>query len=468
MTSADPSFPQLHRTHARGWINDPNGICRIGDRWHVFFQYNPDSTVHHRIRWGHMSSPDLVSWRAEADGPVPQEGEADSAGCWSGVAVVDDQGPALVYSGISTERDEALSTAIVVRAEPDMRTMHQPGIVVAGIPDIPGLAAVRDPFVFTAFGKRWGLQGAGIDRGGTLVSAVLLYDATDLEQWQLLGPLVMGDLPVAVQHARADVWECPQLACVDGQWVLLLSRWFHDAPLRGGPTDVAYLLGDLEALDADGSVLTEEQSGAVAGLRFVPRDGGAMDHGPDFYAPQAVVDPKGERVLVWGWSWESEEEPRETIAERGWAGTLTFPRELGLHRGADGQVRLVGRAPQELVALRGAELEATADHRSAGRVDLPAAAEVEVRGEFSIHRVLPDGRESTVLPRHATAGARPDGAPFKGAEAPITRIFVDGNLLEVLPFDAAPHTRRVPREPGDRLLVRAYRSVDDLRGWVLG
>ena len=70
----DHQFPTLHRAHRRGWINDPNGIMEADGRWHVYFQYNPASARHEHIRWGHVSSPDLVSWREEPEGPTPRPG----------------------------------------------------------------------------------------------------------------------------------------------------------------------------------------------------------------------------------------------------------------------------------------------------------------------------------------------------------------------------------------------------------
>ena len=62
---ADPTFPSLHIRPERGWLNDPNGVCRIDGRYHVFFQHNPDSPLHGAIQWGHASSSDLLSWRYE-------------------------------------------------------------------------------------------------------------------------------------------------------------------------------------------------------------------------------------------------------------------------------------------------------------------------------------------------------------------------------------------------------------------
>ncbi|MBO9705839.1 MAG: glycoside hydrolase family 32 protein, partial [Arthrobacter sp.] len=44
----DPYFPRLHPRPAQGWLNDPNGVSHVNGRYHVFFQYNPESARHHR------------------------------------------------------------------------------------------------------------------------------------------------------------------------------------------------------------------------------------------------------------------------------------------------------------------------------------------------------------------------------------------------------------------------------------
>ena len=68
---SDACFPRLHVRPAKGWINDPNGVCRVDGRWHVFFQYNPHSPRHHRVGWGHWSSPDLVAWTEHEPALMP-------------------------------------------------------------------------------------------------------------------------------------------------------------------------------------------------------------------------------------------------------------------------------------------------------------------------------------------------------------------------------------------------------------
>lgn len=452
----DLGFPALHRVHPLGWINDPNGIHRTADgRWHVFFQYNPASTRHEHIHWGHMSSSDLVSWREEPLGPVPRPGEADQDGCWSGVGLLDHAPdasaaedaelsagpvaggpgapavPTLVYSGVDGIENQ-LARVLVTRLDESGTELVRTGVVAAEVPEVPGLIGIRDPFVFTYGGKRWGIQGAGVREGGRFVPTLLLYSCEDLENWELVGTLLHGDDPVAAEHSPADLWECPQLVPVGGRWVLLLSRWGHPSTHERSTLQVDYLVGDLV-------------DGPDGAPRFAPTAGGQVDIGPDFYAPQAVVDAEGGRVLLWGWSWEGQQRSQEQTDAQGWAGALTFPRELRL----DGEELRSAPVP-ELRALRAEALplEAADDvdvpgaTGAGGTVELlletPARAEVRTRGAVTVEILGADGTAREVL-------SVDDG--------PAT-LFLDASLLEHLPDAVSPCTLRFYPADGDRVRVR--------------
>ena len=100
-SGADPTFPALHIRPPRGWVNDPNGVALVDGTYHVFFQYNPDSPLHDAIRWGHVSSPDLLRWQPEPLALSPRPDGPDRHGCWTG-CVVDDAGvPTAVYSSVA-------------------------------------------------------------------------------------------------------------------------------------------------------------------------------------------------------------------------------------------------------------------------------------------------------------------------------------------------------------------------------
>ncbi len=219
---------------------------------------------------------------------------------------------------------------------------------------------------------------------------------------------------------------------VGGRWVLLLSRWGHPSTHERSTLQVDYLVGDLV-------------DGPDGAPRFAPTAGGQVDIGPDFYAPQAVVDAEGGRVLLWGWSWEGQQRSQEQTDAQGWAGALTFPRELRL----DGEELRSAPVP-ELRALRAEALplEAADDvdvpgaTGAGGTVELlletPARAEVRTRGAVTVEILGVDGTAREVL-------SVDDG--------PAT-LFLDASLLEHLPDAVSPCTLRFYPADGDRVRVR--------------
>src|SRR4051794_35597963 len=199
---SDPAFPALHIRPARGWLNDPNGLCRIDGSYHVFFQYNPHAPVHGNVHWGHVSSHDLLHWTEQPLALFPRPGQIDAAGCWSG-CIVDDAGvPTAVYTAVP---DHAWNAAAnLARSDRSLVSWTQSRSPVMGTPHSEHIGEVRDPFVFDFEGRRYAVQGAGSREGQP---QLLLYDCEDLEHWVELGPLLTTADPVAADVAAADIWE---------------------------------------------------------------------------------------------------------------------------------------------------------------------------------------------------------------------------------------------------------------------
>ncbi|WP_144671357.1 glycoside hydrolase family 32 protein [Arthrobacter sp. U41] len=414
----DPSFPHFHPRPAKGWINGPNGLSYTDGRFHVFFQYNPHSARQQRICWGHLSSPDLVRWDEEPVALRPQPGGPDALGCWSGVVAHDDGVPTAMYSGVDTEG--SLARVVLARADAELRSWTQEGHVAAEIPPDPQVTAVRDPFIFYFQSRRFALQGAGLSSGH---AAVLLYSADDLRQWTYEGIWFSTEDHLAARHLPAEIWECPQLVRVPDSsgaetWLLMASLWL--AADHSHPNGVGYLLGSLAPNSAGLPV-------------FTPAAGGKADLGPAFYAPQILA--LEDRALLWGWSGEQEDREGhpgrspEEIDDAGWAGVLTFPRQLSVHGG----VLAVEPAP-ELRAYRGARL-----HRgAAGTLAVPAEAEIRVSGgEGTLRLVLNSAGQRRTVFADAVAG---------GDEL---RIFLDASIVEVYRHGSVPTTLRAYRGPGE-------------------
>jgi len=67
------SRPGFHLTPPAGFLNDPTGLLRLEDRWHVWYQLSP-GPVHGDVSWGHAVSDDLLTW---AHLPVAIAADAD-------------------------------------------------------------------------------------------------------------------------------------------------------------------------------------------------------------------------------------------------------------------------------------------------------------------------------------------------------------------------------------------------------
>jgi sucrose-6-phosphate hydrolase SacC (GH32 family) len=241
--------------------------------------------------------------------------------------------------------------------------------------------------------------------------------------------------------------------------VLIVSLW-HSGDADHQLPGVSYLVGDLVTTDG--------------GLRMTVSGGGLVDAGPDFYAPQAK--PIDGRILQWGWSWETRDQA--LVDDAGWAGTLTWPRELSLTSAGELHSRPAPELDQlvagTLVSSPAPVVEIAADAWVAiVRPDLqsgetlrlvlnrPASPEDDAAGNQTVLGVTVTAHQDGWSARWDT---RPSGvvqaAPNLGAGttmqagAPEIRIIVDGSIVEAFCGALPPRT------------CRAYRTAAD-GGWAL-
>jgi sucrose-6-phosphate hydrolase SacC (GH32 family) len=258
----DPYFPRLHPRPDRGWINDPNGLARIDGRWHVFFQWNPESTRHERIHWGHASSPDLLHWRVEPAALSPRPGRPDSYGCYTGCLVDDDGTPTAVYSAV-TDRS-GRSDVLLARAGAVPGEWRQDDHPVLPMPADPRFSDVRDPFLFEFDDQRWAVIGAGRPGGEP---AVLAYRVDKLTDWVPAGTLldhvhvdlaVIGCNGVDVRHGVTNA-NLPEAAVKS----LMIERARRSVVVADAAKLGEVHLGRVAAIDAFDTVVTDAAAPAV-------------------------------------------------------------------------------------------------------------------------------------------------------------------------------------------------------------
>ena len=202
-----------------GWLNDPNGLCRIGDTYHVFYQYGPFDATGGVKHWGHVTSRDLVHWERQPVMLYPDE-PFDCHGVYSGSAIVEDGTMYLYYTGnvkhpgdydyikqgrghnvcLATSRDgihlDSKQCLLYNKDYPTGLTCH-----------------VRDPKVFACDGRYYMVLGARTveDRG-----EILVWESADKLHWTCINTLTTPE-------TFGFMWECPDLFELDGRWFLAVS-----------------------------------------------------------------------------------------------------------------------------------------------------------------------------------------------------------------------------------------------------
>lgn len=307
----------MHLTGPRNWINDPNGFIYFNNEYHLYYQHFPYAPVWGRMHWGHAVSKDLVTWRDEPIVLFPTK-DADQDGCFSGSAIEVDGKVSFYYTGVHYVKVNPENTnkclndryvANQIRIDSDDcytfdnfngKTVVVPSI---GSKDDESYYHTRDPKVWKSNGKFYMILGSKNKEADkeTTTPRVLIYESEDGTEFK---PLNMFEKYGTI----GDMWECPDIFEVDGQWILTLS------PMHMMNREHNHTNHETMSL-----IEYDEKTGTIgwdgASYRF-------LDYGLDAYATQSSVDENGDRVEV---SWLRMDKP---LDERDWTGVFAFPRTV--------------------------------------------------------------------------------------------------------------------------------------------
>lgn len=319
--------PLFHFTPRYGWMNDPNGMFYKDGVWHLYYQYNPYGSKWQNMTWGHATSTDLINWKHEPIAIRP-----DGLGSiFSGSGAVDHGNTA----GFGKDAVIALYTSAGTSQMQSLAYSTDNGKTFTKYPANPILtleSEARDPNMFyNAETGEWNLVLAH-----ALDHEMLFFTSPDLKSWTLQSSFGKGI------GAQDGVWECPDLfrLPVDGtdekKWVLICNI------NPGGPfggSAIQYFTGDW-----DGKTFTAD----TAADGSIPTKW--LDYGKDNYALVSWSDAPDNRRTAIGWmsNWQYAAE----VPTMQYRSANTLPREIGLFRGADGQIYASSAPSPEVTALR--------------------------------------------------------------------------------------------------------------------
>ena len=316
--TSNNSYNELHRNQfhfspRENWMNDPNGMFFYEGKYHLFYQYYPDSTVWGPMHWAHAESTDMINWKHLPIGLYP-----DSIGLiFSGGAVVDHNNtsklstnskPPIVatfthhnMAGEKAGTNEFQTQSVAYSLDGGYEWIKYKGNPV--IPNTEKIKDFRDPkVVWHEPTQKWIMVLAAYDRAK-------FYASENLLDWKFISDFgIEGD---------TRLWECPDLfpIKVEGtnqeKWVLIVSIQ-KDAP--NGGTGSSYFIGDFD------------------GTKFISdtKKQKWLDWGTDNYAFVTWNNLPKEDNRIIGIGWMSNWQYAQIVPTGKWRSTMTLPRELKL------------------------------------------------------------------------------------------------------------------------------------------
>ncbi len=308
-SGVDNTFrPTYHFSPSIGWINDPNGLIKYKNRYHIFYQYYPYSTESGPMHWGHSVSDDLLSFSEVGVALAPDA--KDENGCFSGGAETVGDELKLVYTRHrdrtdTVEQKETICLASSVDGVKFVKT-DLPIFDNDSLPRSVDKTNFRDPYP-VKIGDIYYVFVGGKEGGKGVIIVLSGKTPNSLEYCFKIGPF--GELGCMA--------ECPSYCRIDGKDVLVVSG-VHEHERNNGLETVwtsYFIVGNI---DFGAKTVTVDH------IREI-------DRGDAFYAPQFVRYADQPTVIAWMENWGKRYPTRDL--KHGWTGAFTVPREISIENG---------------------------------------------------------------------------------------------------------------------------------------
>ncbi|CAG9791762.1 unnamed protein product [Diatraea saccharalis] len=297
-------YPRYHLAPPYGWMNDPNGFCVYKNEYHLFYQFNPNSSLEPGIaNWGHAKSKDLFHWEHLPIALFPDQ-SYDDVGAFSGSAIVEDGNMYLFYTGNGkTQQTQELALS----NDGYHIFKYQQNPIIIGEARQPNF---RDPKVWKHKGTYYMVLGNSFVKHNKRYGRVLLYKSKDKYNWCEVAILAESD------GFLGYMYECPDFFEIDGKFILMFSP--QGVEPQGDSYknlyQTGYIVGNFDYRTKKFKPITP----------FIE-----LDHGHDFYATQSIEDNVGRRIVI---AWLDMWETNYAEAKDGFTGQMTIPRTLTLSK----------------------------------------------------------------------------------------------------------------------------------------
>ncbi len=295
---------KYHMMPPVGWMNDPNGLVKFKDEYHLFYQFYPYDSKWGPMHWGHFVSKDLISYQ---DYPVAlaPENQAVESGCFSGGAIVSKDELHLIYTR-HLETKEYKEENIYCATSRDGIFFQKSESCLFNPSDLPldySRADFRDPYPVYMNQQYYIFIGG--KKLSTNEGVILVLKSKTLSNFKY-------DFTIGPFYELGDMGECPSYHKVGDMDVILVSGCNvkeRNNDFKNVNSSV-FILGHLDLENKRMDVLRIQE----------------IDKGDTFYAPQFISGEEKPIMVGWLEMWGKRYPTDEW--DHGYVGATTFPREL--------------------------------------------------------------------------------------------------------------------------------------------
>ncbi|WPH04189.1 Hypothetical protein R9X50_00707700 [Acrodontium crateriforme] len=301
--------PRVHFSPPQHFMNDPNGMFKDADGlWHLYYQYNPKTSVAGDQHWGHATSKDLYTWDNQKIALWPP---TNTTYVYSGSAVVDKNNT----SGFFPHQDNGVVAIYTLAVYTDHAGVQNQNIAYsrdggynfetyANNPVIDiNSTQFRDPKVFWhAPTEKWVMVLAY-----SAEFVIGLYTSPNLKDWSHASNFTHHGL-LGLQY------ECPNLV---------------EMPLQGSDEPMYLLQISINPGAPLGGSIAQYFPGTFNGTHFTAVDGAARiaDFAKDNYAGQffsGITGSEKQVSIAWASNWQYTSVV--PTGSEGWRSQMSLPR----------------------------------------------------------------------------------------------------------------------------------------------
>ena len=323
--ASDIYKPQFHSSANTNWSSDASGGFYYNGMYHQFYQSDDTGPIWRTFTWGHLVSKDMVNWYSVQPAIYAEDNKVDSYSTFAGSAIVVNNVPYLVYTGIAFNDSE---TAKLSLAKPkdlndkELKEWEKMDVIIKLPQEIKIRGEFRDPFVYQEGEYVYIIVTASANKTGNIQEgdpSMLCFRAhvSDMTKWEYKG--VFFTLSFKDQRKIGYMWELPQLYKLTSPNGTT-KYMFTCTPVKGLDVinDMLYWIGDFDKENC--RFIPDDET-----VQLLDKGSNVLCAGSGFYDPSTGKNMSTSVVQCCG------QRPEYDRVFSGWVGVYQLYRNYSLN-----------------------------------------------------------------------------------------------------------------------------------------